>query len=65
MKKNGEEGPYSKEKEAHGMALPTLVAVCDRHSIFSGSAASLATAVPQDMQMVSQDKNRVGQLVER
>ena len=35
------------------MALPALAAACDRHGVFDRAAASLATAVLRDMQIIS------------
>ena len=36
------------------LSLPTLATVCDRHGVSDRAAASLATAVLQDMQVINQ-----------
>ena len=50
----GESNTIQKKKKQMRAALPTLAAACNRHGVSDQAAATLATAVLQDMQIVHQ-----------
>ena len=50
----GESNTIQKKKKQMRVALPTLAAACDRHGVSDRAAATLATAVLQDRQIVHQ-----------
>ena len=58
----GESNSLQKKKQMH-VALPTLAAACDRHGVSDRAAATLATAVLQDMQIVH--KGDTTQVIDR
>ena len=45
------------------MALPALAAACDWHGVSDRAAASLATAVLEDMQIISE--SNLSQVIDR
>ena len=58
----GESNTLQKKKQMR-VALPTLPAACDRHGVSDRAAATLATAVLQDMQIVH--KGDTTQVIDR